>query len=43
MGVEELNIERITVVDGGVLSDCDIPEMKYFLVVYLVELREMVI
>lgn len=32
MVLEEVEIERPAIVNGGVFPDCDIPQMKYFFV-----------
>ena len=37
MGVEELHVQVIAVVDGRVLADGYVPEVEYFLVTHLVE------
>lgn len=40
---EEVDILRVAPLKGRVLSDCDVPEMEYFLVVDAGELGEMVV
>ena len=43
MYVEEVNVELVTFLDRTVLANSYVPEVEYFLVIYVMEFREVVV